>query len=290
MTKKKKEEVVEEPAFSLPNEVITVRFIPRKRGMAAEVSDDHVIAGGMLTGSKKKFFAPLQRDGSIANILSKEEKAYIEDVTGLNLSVYGDFWETFSVSLFKENAHNKFDLSNPMDYLQYAILRATKDEIAPSWSERNDKLTYQFVITRDEEVTDEKKARLDTKKDAFKAYGRIEDNKDTLVDVLRLLTNKAISADSKIKWLQGQVEEKLDANPEAFLAVINDPFFETKSLINRGIAKKVILKKDNKYVTVDGLELAEQGEVPTLSNAVRFLANDKNYDIRSLIEGKINEA
>ena len=34
--------------FTLPNETVVVRFIKRKRGMAANVADNHIISGGML--------------------------------------------------------------------------------------------------------------------------------------------------------------------------------------------------------------------------------------------------
>jgi len=106
--------------FTLPSDVITVKYIKRKKGMASNVGDDHVISGGMLSGSIKKFQAPLLKNGSIANVLTREEKVYLEEATGLDLSVYGDFWTTHYVTLFKDD--NLFDLSNPMDYISYKIM------------------------------------------------------------------------------------------------------------------------------------------------------------------------
>jgi len=94
--------------------------------MAAHVDENHVISGGMLSGSRKKFCAPLQKNGNIANILTAEEKEFLEKETGLNLSVYGEFWQTFYVSLFKDDANNRFDMSNPMDYISIRILESSK--------------------------------------------------------------------------------------------------------------------------------------------------------------------
>lgn len=273
--------------FTLPDKVIKVKYIKRKRGMASDVSDDHVISGGMLNGSIKKFQAPLLSNGTIANVLTKDEKTYLESVTGLNLSVYGDFWLNHFVTLFKDD--NQFDLSNPIDYISYKIMLFLKDDIAPSWDERNKKQTYQFVITSDEEEFVEKKQKYDSKKEAFKLYGKIEDDKDKIIGVLSLLTNKPIAETSKLSWLQAQLEEFIDSKPQSFIELMKDKFIDTKLLIQEGIKSKVILKKGNKYSTIDGLDLCENGQIASFDNAVTYLENPKHQDVRSLIEAKIAE-
>jgi hypothetical protein len=275
--------------FTLPDETIIVKFIPRKRGMASNVPDNHVIAGGMMSNTKIKYQAPIQKNGAIANVLTTQEKDYLESVTGLNLSVYSDFFKDFFVSLFKDDASNKFYLGDAMDYISYKILSVCP-EVAPDWEARKLSPEYRFAITREGEVQDEKKKALDIKKEAFKAYGKIEDDKEKLISVLKLLTNKAIANTSKIKWIQGQVETIVDESPEKFLAVIDDPHFETKSLINRGVEAKVIIKEGNQYVTNDGLQLCEPGAVATFANAVLYLDDDKNQELRLLIEARIDKA
>lgn len=280
----------QEEKFELPNEVVTVKFIPRKKGMAANVADNHVISGGMLPNAVKTFRCPIKRSGGLANILNKAEKETIEELTGKNLSIYSNekFWGNFKVKLYKDDASNKLDLSNPMDFVKLRLLESCEDDVALSWAERHSKPTYQFVITRAEEITDAKKSRLDVKKDAFKAYGRIEDNRETLIGVLKLLTNKPISSQSKLKWIQGQVEEYVDTEPKKFLSVIDDPNFETKVLLNKAVELKIVERNGNKYSTVDGLDLCESGNVPTFENAVRYLNDDKNQEVRDLIQAKID--
>lgn len=279
---------MEEKKFKLPEEVITVKFIPRKRGMAANVGDDHVISGGMLDRASRKLSAPLQRNGSIANVLSTDEKNYLEEITGLNLSVHGDFWKNFKVSLFKADAANKFDLSNPMDYLQYAILRAYKNTIAKSWKDRNKRLEYQFAIVRSGEEEQEDIKAFNFKKEAFKMFGKIEDDRDKMFAVLKLLSNKPISKDSKLEWLQSKVGDYVDNKPKEFLNVVNDTSFEIKKLIHEAIDKGIILKQGNKYSTEDGLELAEEGKIPSFDNAVAYLEDPRNDDVKALIEAKLN--
>lgn len=284
--------IEEKSKFTLPKEVVIVKYIHRKKGMAAhpDIKSDHVISGGMLNGSVRKFYAPLQRNGSIKNVLNDEEKEYLEQVTGLNLSVYGDFWTKFCVSLYKEEGANRFDLSDPMSYISIKILESLdKYEIAPRWADRNKNLTYQFVITRENEEMLETKGKYDAKKEAFKLYGKLEDDKDKLFGVLKLLTNKPLSQDSKLDWLQHKVEELIDNDPKAFVNVVNDKAFYTKLLINTAVDKGVIVKKSNKYSTVDGLELAEAGESPTFDNAVKYLDTPKHQEIRMLIEAKLTK-
>ena len=275
--------------FTLPSEIIIVKHIPRRRGMAANVDDNHVISGGMLIGSVKKFSAPLQRNGNIANILTETEKDYLEEVIGTNLSVYGDFWKTFIVSLYKESDNNRFDLSNPYDYISVKLLEKYKDDIAPSWEDRNNKTSYEFVITRSDEELNEKKQKYDSKKQAFKLYGKIEDDKEKLLGVLKLLSNKPISKDSSLKWLQTKVEEYIDTMPSLFVNVINDSSFDTKILINNAVDKGIIKVSGNKYSTADGLELSITGQIPTFDNAVRYLDAPKNQEVRSIIEAKLDK-
>lgn len=280
-----------EELFELPNEVVTVKFIPRKKGMAANVADNHVIAGGMLTNSVRGYVLPrTMRNGGLANILTKSEKEVLESETGLDLSVYGKFWQTFKVTLRKDDASNQFDLNTPMGYLSIKVLETYVDEIAKTWSERNSKPTYQFAITRPSEVTDEKKAKLDIKMEAFKLYGKFADDKDKVISVLKLLTNKPISSNSTLSWVQGLLEEIIDQTPSKFLSVIKDSSFETRALINKGIEAGVIKRNGNKYSTVDGLDLCENGSVATIENTVKYLDNPKHQDVRDLIEAKIDNS
>ena len=281
----------EEVEYTLPDEIVTVKFIPRKKGMAANVGDNHVIAGGMLTNSVRGYVLPRKiRGGGLVNALTKDEKNTLEKLTGLDLSVYGDFWSKFKVKLRKDDASNVFYMNDPMGFIAVKILEKYPDEIAHSWSERESKPTYQFAITRDGEVTDEKKAKLDVKKEAFKLYGKIEDDKDKLISVLKLLTNKPISPNSTLSWIQGLVEGYVDTAPSKFLSVIQDESFETRALINKGIEVGIIKRNGNKYGTVDGLELCESGGVATIENAVKYLENPKHQEVRSLIEAKIENA
>jgi len=274
-----------EKTFTLPQKTVTVKYIKRKKGMASNVSEDHVISGGMLSGSVKRYCTPLMRNGSLANVLNSAEKEELEKLTGLNLSIYSDFWKEHSISLFKED--NLLDLSNPLDYISYKILLSYKNDICSTWAERNSKQTYEFVIVSGDEELNEKKVSYDSKKEAFKLYGKIEDDKDKLLGILKLLTNKPISSDSTLTWLQTKVEEFIDSKAKLFVDLMKDSKFETKLLIQDAEEKGYVKKSGNKYSTIDGLDLCENGQIPTFENAIAYLDNPKHQDVRGIIEAKL---
>jgi len=63
-----------------------------------------------------------------------------------------------------------------------------------------------------------------------------------------------------------------------------------KSLINKGVDNGAIVKNSNKYSTIDGLDLCENGSIPSFDNAVKYLDNVKNQEVRHLIEARINNS
>lgn len=283
-------EVKEKQAFVLPEKIVHIKFISRKIGMAAgdHITKDHVISGGMLNSATKRFQAPLKKQGGIFNVLTNAEKETLERITGLDLSVYGDFWKDFFVTLKKEN--NILDLSDAMDYISYKVLLFQKDDIAPNWKVRYKVPTYQFVITDESEETTEKLTKLNSTKQAFKMFGKIEDDRDLMVGVLKLISNKPVALESKLDWLQTKVGEYVEKAPSEFVALLEDPSFYTRILINKAVDLGVIKKNGHKYATVDGLDLCEAGETPNFTNAVNYLDNPKHQDVLSLIQAKMSNA
>lgn len=284
-----KEEV--QGTFTLPKKIITLKFIPRTSPLAPDADTNHVAYGGMLTGATSKFAAPLQRNGTIKNVLTNEEKDYLENATGLDLSIYGEFWNNFYVTLRKDESSNKLHLDNPNDYISYKILMAyDKSAIAPSWSQKDRLISYKFAITEEDEITAVVNNSFNTKKEAFKVYAKFENNYDTLINILRLLESKPISPNTSINVIQRKVSSYVDNEPAKFLSVALDAKFETKALLNEAVALGIVKKTGTRHVTADGLELCEAGEQPIYMNAVNFLDAPKNQDIKSLIEAKLLKA
>ena len=140
----------------LRNEKVIVRFISRARGMVTDPR--HILYGGMANGAKVRFTTPLLRSGGFADVLTKDEKKFLEYKLGLEpnaLSVHNrtnNFWSDANeqgvgrVELIKGD--NPLDLSEPIDYIKYKILLNNKEQIAPSIQALQDKpkATYKFVI------------------------------------------------------------------------------------------------------------------------------------------------
>jgi len=285
--------VVKKAAFTLPNEKVTIKYIRRRKGMAGDVADNHVIAGGLLNDAKIKYVAPLLRNGVIANLLTAEEKEHLEAIMGdgVNLGVFGkdSIWYDLSVSLGKDDAGNQLDLSNPTDFLKFKILEGNHSEIAKSWGERNNSQKYRFAIVREGELRNEVKKGLDEKKLAFKLYGKIEDDKDKIISVLKLISNKVPARSASLEWLQGELEEQLDNKPKKFVDILQDPDFETKALINKAVEAKVVIRNGNSYRTEDGLDLCKPGEIATFERAIAYLNDDLNQEVRLMIQAKTDK-
>lgn len=280
---------VKTKGFELPNEKVTIKFIKRNKGIATDVSDSHVLSGGMIEGATRKFCVPLLRGGGLKNILTNEEKEFFEKghFMGVNLSIYSDFWKNQYVTL--EKLDTILDLSIPEDYLKYKILLAWDDVIAPSIQElkSKNKGTYQFYLSKAGEEMKDRSKKLDTIKTAWKEYYKIEDNRDVLISIIYLMTGKKLSDNSTMKFINTEVETLVDTRTTEFLNLIEDPNFETKTLIALAENSGIILKKNGKYETIDGLTLAKQGEVASLQNAIKYLIDPNNQEVRDLIQARV---
>ena len=104
----------------LRNEEIIVKHIPKENPLAGN-NPKHVLSEGMADSAVKILTVPMLRSGQLADVLTKNEKAFLEKAMGLQddaLSVYrkeNNYWKNFSVRL--EKTENHFNMNNPEDYL-----------------------------------------------------------------------------------------------------------------------------------------------------------------------------
>ena len=118
----------------LRNEKVIVRFVPKSNDSI--IDKKHVAYGGMMENSLRGFTVPVLNNGTFKNILTDNEKAFLEEALGLEingLSVYNkkdNYWDDYLIKLSKQDTI--LDLSNPEDYIKYKVLLANKDTVAPS--------------------------------------------------------------------------------------------------------------------------------------------------------------
>lgn len=284
----------------LRNEKVVVRHINKQTGLVTDPR--HVLYGGMAENAKRTFTVPLLRSGLYYDILTKDEKNYLEYVMGLEpnaLSIYNkvdNFWSTANprgistVTLYKQD--NILDLSNPSDYIKYKILLANKDRIAPSIAALQDtpKATYEFVIISDEETSRAAKINVSTKVQCYKEFGKIENDIDTLRTIIETIDGRPLSKNTKLEILQNKVNDLIESNARFFLRVATDKLLPTKVLIKKAIDAGVISKRgDYLYLRQTGTPLCNDNQEPTLSIAAMYLNEPKHQELKFNIEAQLKK-
>lgn len=282
----------------LRNEKVIVRFISRARGMVTDPR--HILFGGMAAGSKMKITTPLLRSGSFADVLTKDEKKFLEYKLGLEpntLSVHNrtnNFWSDANeqgigrVELIKGD--NPLDLSNPIDYIKYKVLLNNKDIIAPSMQALQDrpKATYRFVIINEGDSTKDANTRVTLKAQAYIEFGKVNEDREKMRVIVETLDGRPTAPNSKIEYLQGKIGELIESNTKLFLQVVRDPLLDNKVLIKKAIEAGIIANRGNYlYIKKDNTPLCDSGQEPTLNIAAKYLSLPKNQELKFSIEAKV---
>ena len=278
----------------LRNEKIVIRHIPKESGMIT--NPKHVFYGGMSENAVRVFTVPmLESNGQYANVLTNEEKVFLEEVMGLQynaLSIYkreDNFWDNYTVRLTKGESY--LDLTNPDDYIKYKVLLSNKDFIAGSLEElqNNPKATFQYVLITANEEGKQSKLKLNATMEAYLEFGKIQTDADTLRTLIETIDGRPLSVNSKIDFLQTQANKLIQADAKLFLKTIQDPYLSTKVLIKKALETGVIAKRGNYlYLKQDNTPLCENNEEPTLSMAAKYLNSPKHQEVKLMIMAKSN--
>ena len=278
----------------LKNERILVRFVPKEDSNIT--NPKHILYGGMAEGAVKYYTVPiLASTGTYKNILTDDEKAFLESYMGLEynaLSVYNktnNFWANFTVRLTKHD--NYLDLSDPNDYIKYKVLLANTDFIADSLRTLNDhpKATYQFVMIKEGESEKREEEKMSVTMKCYKEYGKIEDDNDTLRCIIELIDNRPIAKNTKSEFLKSRINSLIQADPKLFYNIITDEYLNNKVLIKTATEEGVIKRRNNLYYFED-TPLCPDGTESTLSVAAEYIGLGKNQDLKLRIEALLNKA
>lgn len=279
----------------LRNEEIYVRFVPQATGFGIE-SKSHVGYGNLFDGNTVTIVVPILGNGRYKNILTNDEKDYLEKALGLDsnaLSVYkteNNYWDNYKIRLDKEGM--KLNLSDPQDYIRYKVLLANSDVIAPSVQERIDrpKATYRFELVRLGEEASMESMKMDATMESYKEFGKIESDADTMRVLVELLDGRPYSKTESIVFFRARINTLIQQDAKRFLQYIKDPLLHTKMIIRRSVELgKVSMKNDYYYLASDGSPLCEQNEKSTLAVAARFLNQPANQEIKFLLESEVDK-
>jgi len=293
---KKKSDVMEEVKTNpLRNERVYVRFVPQENSFAGN-DKKHPYYGNLADGATITLVVPMTRKGNYKNVLTNDEKEFLEEALGLDynaLSVYNtekNYWDDYKITLTKEGLY--LDLSNPEDYIKYKVLLANTEIVAPSVKERMErpKATYRFEIVKDAEETAMENAKMDATIESYKAFGKIEDDLDTLRILVELLDGRPYAQNEKPEFLRSRVNKLIQQDPKKFYQYISDPLLHAKVVLRRSVELgKVTVRGDFYYLASDGSPLCENGENPTLSMAAKYLNLPAHQDIKYILESEVDK-
>lgn len=277
----------------LRNERVIVRFVPKENDSITDRK--HVAFGGLMDNAVRGFTVPMLSNGTYKNILTDNEKAYLEELLGLEvngLSVYNkkdNYWENFLIRLTKQDTI--LDLSNPEDYIKYKVLLANKDTVAPSMKVLREarKATYEYVIMEPNEEFSDSRNRVNNTMKCFEEFGAIKDKFDILRCIIETIDGRPVAANTKIEFLQAKATDLISANPKLFLETITDPLLNTKVIIKKAVEAGIISKRgEYYYFREDGSPMCGPNEDPTFTIAAKYLSLPQNQELKFSIEAKLN--
>ena len=276
----------------LQNKIVIVRHIPKE---GAIKDKRHVLYGGMAENATKTFTVPvIASTGSLKNVLTKEEKAFFEDALGVNLSVHSkvdNYWENFKVRLTKNDTF--LDLSEIEDYLKYKVLLANNNFICPSLQQYNERpvATYQFVITSDGAELEMAEDKRKIKVECYKLAGKIENDFDTLKAVIELLDKRPVADKTSREFLANKLDEFIDSNAIEVHKILTDDNLKTMVFIKKCVSHGLIVRSGEFYYLKSGkskVPMCEEGKDPDIKQAVRYINNPKNQEIKFSLEANLN--
>ena len=282
-----------DPINPLRKERVIVRFIPKENDNVTDRK--HVAFGGMMDGAERGFTVPMLSNGTYKNVLTDDEKTYLEDLLGLEvngLSVYNkkdNFWDNYLIRLTKQDTI--LDLSDPQDYIKYKVLLANKDLVAPSMKTLREarRATYEYVIMEPNEEFSDSRNRVNNTMKCYEEFGAIKDKFDTLRCIIETIDGRPIANNTKIEFLQAKATDLITSNPKLFLETITDPLLNTKILIKKAVEANLISKRgEYYYFREDGSPLCGPNEDPTFTVAARYLSLPQNQELKFSIEAKLN--
>ncbi len=294
----------------LVNERVVLRKLPKRTNLVQD--SNHIMGDGMHENAFYIYCVPkLQKSNNFVNVLTKEEKDYLEYVMGLPenaLSIYRqpkeeNYWSNAnpnglsSVTLKKRD--NIFDMSKPTDYIAVKILMANKDKICPSmeeWAARP-KETYEFVIIREGQESKLSKSNTDATIQAVMKLGKIADDKDVLKLVVETMMGKKYSDATSLDWLQTQALDLIKNTPKnarMFLSIMEDESLDNKVLIRKCISKGIVADRGGFLYIKDGnIPMCGDSEEPTMKMAAKWLGKPANqerlFKLQALLKGETLE-
>ena len=280
----------ETTTWKKPTGKIKIKLI--QRGVNPLITDPEHEAFNLFGTSTRDYLLPMDSQGNLHNPFScKEEQLWLEEALDIDLNWHknkDNFWHKTNVSLGKQDL--VIDLANPKEYIKYLIAKANKRYVAPNLAEEKQRATYKYVIVQENDEIKQSAGKVNKTGKAYKFFGKIEDDKQAMLDFLKVY-GKKVSPASKEGFLVQEIGKIIEEDIDGFLAVADDKAnYEIKLLVENAVEAGAIKKDRRKYYLPGGDPLCGEGDVPTLDNAISYLSNKANQDILSTLKARVKTA
>lgn len=265
-----------------------VKVVPIKR-KGSWLGKGH--AAEFLFGeAKRKYTAPKGPNGRIVDVLTKEEEEFLSKELRRDLSVFSppkeNYWTNHYVAL--GDSVRILNLADPQDYLDWKLLLANKNEIAPSGEDKYKKGTYKFAISSLDFEDDVKANKANNKKEAYIHFGKLEaKGKYAMIDFLSAYyfgkPGKRVAENADIKWVTAELDRVIEEDLEGYLAISKDGDIEYKILIQKAISKNALYKNRNSYSLPDTNKVIAEN----LDSLILWFKDPANSEEVVKIEAKI---
>lgn len=228
--------------IALKQETVEIKPIVRDRSFFKKGHDGEF----MFTGTVKTYQLPYSNSTrAYVKIFDseKEQQAFekLMDKEPGSLNIYNrnnEFWLTYKIELTKDG--KVLDLSIPSHALEYRVLKACSNRIAPDWASRH-KPGLEFALVNDTQVREDDNNRTQLAEKAMELFMQLKKSNSKMYNMLRLLEKMPPKeAADNTGFLKTELMKVLDQKERTngklksihdFIKVAEDPKFETKVLI-----------------------------------------------------------
>jgi len=303
-----KKEVKEE--FKLPDKIILVKPVIRETTMNPK---NH--SGNWMYDNGRIDLTPRvsPENGQIVNPLTKEEQTWFESSSEARIDGFdfklGDlaaskrkdnFWESFNVQIIKKTRGSikedevlmKLDLSNPSDYLKYAVLRsndAPGGPVAVGADRAYARASTRVVLVEKNAEFNRSVEDIDKMEEANKFFYAINNSVKEMINFLRIYNlenhvNSDISVDSSSAWCKQEINKLIISDVNKFLDVIKDKdSYKDKIFVITALKSELIkLGKGGAFFTKDGDFLGED-----MSEVIGYLNKLEHQELKLQIKAKL---
>jgi hypothetical protein len=153
--------------------------------------------------------------------------------------------------------------------------------VSPSYDERINKATYEFMIVDESKVTSKKLEEADLKAQAYVKYAEVTNSKVATIGFIKSL-GRTIPVSANETWLKSEVAKIVENDPRYFLEIVNHPQYNERIFVQEAVEAGAIIRKGEKRYTLDnGSELGD------LTDVINYLLNPDNQEVKLRIKAKI---